>query len=78
MEGTRVLIKVITDYKSLKYFITTKKLTSCQACWVKFLSSFSFIIFYILSKKNQKADFLTYYSNNPPLSKNDNCQRYQL
>ena len=31
LEKTRVLVKVITDHKSLKYPMTTKKLTRCQA-----------------------------------------------
>ncbi len=32
LEGTRVPIKVITDHKSLKYFMTTKKLSRRQTC----------------------------------------------
>ena len=32
LEKTGVSIKIITDYKSLKYFMTTKKLTRRQAC----------------------------------------------
>ena len=31
LEGIRVLVKVITDHKSLVYFMTSKKLIRCQA-----------------------------------------------
>lgn len=56
-------IKVITDYKSLKYFITTKKLTRRQTCWAKFLSGFNFVISYTLGKNNGKADALICWPN---------------
>ena len=71
-------IKVITDYKSLKYFITIKKLTKCQACWAEFLFYFKFVIFYIPERENQKIYLLTRCSNNLPLSENDDCQQHQL
>ena len=44
----------------------------------KFLSGFNFVISYILGIENQKADLLTYYLNNFLLSKNNDCQQYQL
>ena len=56
LEGTEVLVKVIIDHKSLEDFMTTKKLTRCEACWVEFLLGFSFVIFYTLGKENQKAN----------------------
>ena len=46
LKGTEVLIKIIIDYKKLKYFMTIKKLTKRQACWVEFLSGFNFVISY--------------------------------
>lgn len=61
LERTRVLVKVIIDQKNLEYFITTKKLIRYQACQIRFLSKFKFIIFYISYKINQKADLLTNY-----------------
>ena len=78
MERTKVLIKVITDYKSLKYFITIKKLTRRQGCWAEFLSGFNFVIFYIPVKKNQKADLLTRCPNDLLSSENNDCQQHQL
>ena len=71
-------IKVITDHKSLKYFITIKKLIRCQAHWAEFLSGFNFVISYILSKKNHKPDLLICRPNNLLLSENDDCQQHSL
>ena len=64
-------IKVITDDKSLKYFMTKKKLVRRKACWAEFLSSFNFVICYTSGKKNQKVDLQTRCLNNLSLSKND-------
>ena len=36
LEGTGVPVNVITDYKSLEYFMTTKKFTRHQAHWAEF------------------------------------------
>ena len=77
MEETGVPIKVIIDYKSLKYFITIKKITR-RHCWAEFLSRFNYIIFYTSSKENQKADLLTRRPNNLLSSKNNEFQQYQL
>ena len=71
-------IKVITDHKNLKYFITTKKLTRRQVCWAEFLSGFNFVISYTLGRENQKADLLTRCQNNLLSSENDDYQQYQL
>ena len=68
--------KVITDYKSLKYFITTKKLIRCQAHCGEFLSSFNFVISYTLDKENQKANLLTRCLNNLLSSENNDCQQH--
>lgn len=47
LEAIRILIKVIIDHKSLKYFMTTKKLLRQQICWAKFFLGFNFVISYI-------------------------------
>lgn len=73
-----MLIKVIIDYKGLKYFMITKKLTKYQACQAKFLLGFNFIILYIPSKENPKSDLLTHYVNNLSIDKNNDYQQYQL
>ena len=70
LEVIGMLVKVITDHKSLEYFMTSKKITRYQACWTKFLSKFNFIISYILDKKNQRVDLLTHCPND--LSSDDN------
>ena len=75
-KGTGVPIKVITDHKSLKYFITRKKLIRRQAHWVEFLFGFNFVIFYTIDKENQKANSLTCYPNKLPSSENNDFQQY--
>ncbi|MBW0530784.1 hypothetical protein O181_070499 [Austropuccinia psidii MF-1] len=40
------LFEVLTDHSSLKYFMSSKVLTHCQACWAEFLSEFHFTITY--------------------------------
>ena len=55
---TGLLVKVLTDHKSLKYFMTTKKLTLRQVRWAEFLSEFNFVISYQSGKKNDKANAL--------------------
>ena len=59
LEYTDIPIKILTDHKSLEYFITTKKLTRRQARWVEILSQFNFKIHYRPSKQNGLADALT-------------------
>ena len=34
-------MKVYTDYKNLKHFMTTKQLNCQQTCWAEFLSEFN-------------------------------------
>jgi len=46
LEGTDLPVQVLTDYKSLEYFTTIKKLTRRQAQWALFLSQFNFQITY--------------------------------
>ncbi|MBW0579247.1 hypothetical protein O181_118962 [Austropuccinia psidii MF-1] len=38
--------EVLTDHSSLQYFMSSKVLTRCQACWAEFLSEFHFTITY--------------------------------
>ena len=59
LEATGVPIKVITDHKSLEYFMTTKKLSRRQACSAEFLLGFNFVISYTPGIENGKADLLT-------------------
>ena len=58
LESTAMPVKVLTNHKGLKYFMTTKKLTPRQARWAEFLSKFNFKVTYQSEKKNDKADTL--------------------
>ena len=58
MKGTSLPVKVLTDYKGLEYFMSTKKLTLRQARWAEFLSEYNFVISYQNGKRNEKADAL--------------------
>ena len=78
LEATGVPIKVITDYKSLEYFITTKKLSRRQACWAKFLLGFNFVISYTPGRENRKADSLTRRPNDCPADDHDDRQQHLL
>ena len=71
LESTAMPVKVLTDYKSLEYFMTTKKLTPRQARWAEFLSEFNFVVTYQSGKKNDKADTLTRKPNKQPISNED-------
>jgi hypothetical protein len=46
LESTDILIKVFTDYRNLKYFITIKELSRRQARWAEKLAEFNFKILY--------------------------------
>jgi hypothetical protein len=59
LKGTNLLVQVLTDYKSLEYFMTTKRLTRRQARWAEFLADYNFRITYRPGKQNDKADALT-------------------
>ena len=74
LEGTSLLVKILTNHKSLEYFISTKKLTPRQVKWAEFLSEFNFVISYQSGKKNDKADAFTRKPNKQPID-NKNKQR---
>jgi hypothetical protein len=52
-------VRVWTDYKALKYFITTKQLNQRQAWWAEVLAEFYFSIVYRPGSKNVLADTLS-------------------
>ena len=78
LEATGVPIKVITDHKSLEYFMTTKKLSRRQARWAEFLSGFNFVISYTPGRENGKADSLTRRPNDCPADDQDDRQQHLL
>ena len=71
LEGTALLVKVLTDHKGLEYFMSTKKLTPRQVKWVEFLSEINFMISYQSGKKNNKANALTRKPNEQPTNNED-------
>jgi hypothetical protein len=74
-----VLIKVLTNHKNLKYFMFTKQLNRRQNRWAQFLIDFHFIIFYLLEKSNDKANFLIKRVENISNKKNDRQkQQHQI
>ena len=78
LEGTGLPVKVLTDHKRLKYFITIKKLTPQQVKWIEFLSEFNFVISYQSGKKNDKADALTRKPNKRPIKDKNKQWQYQM
>jgi hypothetical protein len=52
-------VRVWTDHKALKYFITTKQLNQRQAWWAKVLAEFYFSIVYRPGSKNVLANTLS-------------------
>ncbi|KAF4301954.1 hypothetical protein GTA08_BOTSDO10282 [Botryosphaeria dothidea] len=71
-------IKVLTDYKNLEYFMTTKQLTSRQARWAKFLSAFNFIISYRPGKQGEKPDSLTRRTQDLPQGIDDPRKQHRF
>ena len=59
LTGTSTAIKVLTDHRSLEYFMSSKILNSRQARWAEILADFFFVITYRPGKQNAKADALT-------------------
>jgi hypothetical protein len=45
---------MVTNYKNLEYFVTTKLLTHWQACWSEYLSQFNLVIQPLDGKNNSK------------------------
>ena len=59
IEGSASPIDVVTNYKNLEYFCTTKLLTQRQACWSKYLLQFNLIIRFHPGKLRENPDALT-------------------
>ena len=58
LEGTLKPIQVVSDYKALEYFITTKALTARQAYQADILFQFNFLIIYRLGVTNYIDTFI--------------------
>lgn len=53
-QRTGMLVKLITNHNSLKYFMNMKQSIRRQACWKEFLLRLNFVISYIVGKKIKK------------------------
>ena len=69
-------MKVLTNHKNLKHFMTSKQLNRKQARWAKFLSKFNFRIIYRFEVQNIKSNNLTRRFEN--LLKNIKNERTQF
>jgi hypothetical protein len=78
LEGTNLPVQVLTDHKSLEYFMTTKRLTRRQVRWAEFLADFYFQITYRPGKSNIKADSLTCRSQDLLEGPQDDCQKEMI
>ena len=65
-------VRVYTDHSSLRYFMSTKRLTQRQVRWSEFLSQFHFQIQYRPGPLNGKADALSRWEADQP---DDNDER---
>ena len=70
--------QVLTDHKSLEWFMTTKQLNRRQARWAEFLSQFNFVIRYRPGKQGTKPDSLTRRSQDLPTDTSDPRRQYQF
>ena len=59
LESLAYSINIVTDYKNLKYFSTTKMLIQRQVQWSKYLSQFNLVIRFHPSYLGTKPDTLT-------------------
>jgi hypothetical protein len=75
LQSVESFINVFIDHKSLKYFMTTKKLNKRQVRWIKFLAEFDFKIVYQSKKKNDKTNSLTRRSENKSYENDDSYNR---
>ena len=59
LEGTKYQVQVLSDYKNLTYFLSTKELNRRLARWYKELSMFNFRIDHVKGSENNAADTLS-------------------
>ena len=67
-------IRVFTDHSSLRYFMSTKRLTQRQVRWAEFLSQFHFQIQYRPGNLNHKADALSRWEADLPAHNDERLQ----
>jgi len=77
LEDSIYFVEMITNHKSLEYFMLIKQLSHHQAHWSEFLSKFNYHITYHFNKINDKLNALTRYSENLFKKKNTFNSWYQ-
>src|SRR5882724_5203647 len=70
LEGSAHVILMLSDHKSLKYFMTTKQLMCRQVCWSEYLSGFNYLIRYHAGQLGTKPDALTRHEDVYPCGEN--------
>ena len=80
LKFTNISIKIFSDHKTLKTFITSKNLIRRQARWIKILFEYNFKIIYQFNSCNVKTNAFTRFSKS--ISKSENNarikQQYQI
>ena len=77
-EAIDLSMKIFTDHKSLKYFMTTKKLIKRQIKWFEFLSQYNFVIMYQFDAQNVKTNALIKRFNNQSFEKIKDRLKHQI
>ena len=71
-------VKVLTDHRNLKHFMTTKQLNRHQTRWAEFLSEFNFKISYRPGREGEKPDTLTRLSQDKHKGVDDSQSQQQF
>ena len=71
LKFTDIPMKIFSDHKALKTFMTSKNLTRRQARWAEILSEYNFKIMYQSGPRNVKAKVLTRLPESIPKSEDD-------
>jgi hypothetical protein len=77
LSDTGSILKVVSDHRTLEWFMTTKKLNCRQARWAEFLSEFNFRITYRPGKQGGKPDALTRRPGDLPQGVSDDREKHQ-
>src|SRR5258708_506230 len=75
---------MVTDHKNLEYFMSSKKLSCCQARWAEFLGQFNMKVRFRLGRLGSKPDMLTHRwdiymeGNNPEPAATNICPVFTI
>ena len=71
LKGTKISVKIFTDYEALIYFMKSKELIWRQTYWAKKLLEFNFKIQHQTDSQNAKADALSRLLSSSSLNNKD-------